>query len=102
MTSSMESTEARILRVATEHFYDRGYHGTTMREIAASCGMKAGSLYNHYTGKEELLFRIASGTMAELVDGAQRAIEAGATPADRLQSLVRWHVTYHAVHRLQA
>jgi AcrR family transcriptional regulator len=100
--NSAESTETRILKVATRHFYDRGYHGTTMREIAADCGMKAGSLYNHYTGKEELLFRIANDTMAELVDGAQTAVDQGTTPAQRLQGLVRQHVRYHAVNRLQA
>ena len=47
-----DSTEARIRREATELFYERGYHATSMRDIAARVGIKAGSLYNHFPGKQ--------------------------------------------------
>ena len=66
------STEGRILDVATVLFYEHGYHATTMRDVAAGVGIKAGSLYNHYASKEELLFQIAEGVMQDLPDGRAR------------------------------
>ena len=95
-------TEERILEAATLLFYEKGYHGTSMREVAAAVGIKAASLYNHFPGKEDLLFRIAHGTMAELLDGGRAAIEPHDAPSDRLRALVVWHVVYHAERRFQA
>ena len=102
VVSSPQTTEQRILEAATALFYERGYHAATMRDLAAAVGIKAGSLYNHFPGKEELLFRIAIGTMEELLEGGGAAIAAAASPADRLRALVRFHVVYHAEKRFQA
>ena len=96
------STDQRILEAATTLFYEKGYHGTTMREVAAAVGLKAGSLYNHYPGKEDLLFRIAYDTMEELLEGGRAAIAPYGGPRDQLRALVIWHVTYHAERRFQA
>lgn len=102
VVSSDIPTEQRILDAATALFYEKGYHAATMREVAAAVGIKAGSLYNHFPGKADLLFRIAYGTMEELLDGGRAALEAGARPRDRLRALVVWHVTYHAQRRFRA
>jgi AcrR family transcriptional regulator len=96
------TTRRRILDVASALFYQRGYHATTMRQVAAGVGMKAGSLYNHFPGKQELLFTIAYDTMRELLDGALQAIEQHDEPALRLRAFVEWHVRYHAERRFQA
>lgn len=100
--SSQVGTERRILEAATALFYEKGYHGTTMREVAAAVGIKAGSLYNHYPGKEDLLFRIAHGTMEELLVGGREATAPARSPSERLRALVAWHVVYHAEKRFQA
>lgn len=96
------STEERILAAATVLFSEKGYHATTMREVAAEVGIKAGSLYNHYESKEELLFRIARSVMEELLEGGRGAVAASSPPRDRLAELVRRHVVYHAEHRFRA
>jgi AcrR family transcriptional regulator len=95
-------TEARIRRAATELFYERGYHGTTMREIAAIVGIKAGSLYNHYPSKETLLFMIVYETTKDFLLGALRAIDGLEGPEEKLRALLQWHVTFHAERRLEA
>jgi AcrR family transcriptional regulator len=52
--------DERIREVATTPCFERGYHGTTMRETPGARGMKAASLYNHYPGKQELFHRIVA------------------------------------------
>jgi AcrR family transcriptional regulator len=95
-------TDQRILEAATALFSEKGYHGTSMREVAAAVGIKAGSLYNHFPGKEDLLFTIARGVMVELLEGGRSAIAGHDEAADRLRALVRWHVVYHAEQRFRA
>jgi AcrR family transcriptional regulator len=95
-------TEQRILEAATTLFYEKGYHGTSTREVAAAVGIKAASLYNHFPGKEDLLVRIAAGTMEELLEGGRRAIAGRKSPRERLRALLMWHVVYHAERRFQA
>jgi AcrR family transcriptional regulator len=96
------STESRIVEAATALFYEKGYHATTMREIAADVGIKAGSLYNHFASKQEILHRIAAATLEELLAGGHQALEASEEPRDRLLAFVRAHVVYHAERRYQA
>ncbi len=100
--SAEAGTDRRILEAATALFYDKGYHATTMREVAAAVGIKAGSLYNHYPGKQDLLFRIAYGTMEELLEGGRAAVAEHAEARERLRALIVWHVIYHAERRFQA
>jgi AcrR family transcriptional regulator len=100
--SNGKGTDRRILDAATELFSEKGYHGTSMREVAASVGIRAASLYNHYPGKEDLLVRIAAGVMEELLAGGRVAIAAHDDPPERLRALIVWHVTYHAEQRLRA
>lgn len=100
--SSEVATDRRILEAATRLFYEKGYHGTSMREIAAAVGIRAASVYNHYEGKEDLLVQIATGVMEELLAGGRAALAGIDDPADRLRALIRWHVRYHAEERFRA
>ena len=49
-----EVTAERILDAAEELFAERGYEGTTLRDVAAQVGIRNPSLYNHFDGKESL------------------------------------------------
>lgn len=73
-------TVTRIIDAATELFYEKGYHGTSMREIAATVGIRPASVYNHFASKEDILFEITSGTMQEMLVGARSAITTAGTP----------------------
>lgn len=50
----MESTRQTIINHALSLFSQRGYDGVSMREIAASVGIKASSIYNHFASKEDI------------------------------------------------
>ncbi len=49
------STKERIVRTAIDLFAEKGYESASMREIARGTGIKASSIYNHFSSKEEIL-----------------------------------------------
>jgi AcrR family transcriptional regulator len=48
-------TRRKLLRAASECFADKGYHSTTIREIASRAGVTLGALYHHFKDKKALL-----------------------------------------------
>ena len=56
----MASTRDEILEKSLELFSENGYHGTSMREIAAAVGIKGSSIYNHFDGKEDIFSELFS------------------------------------------
>ena len=53
--SAADQTRRRILDAATELFNERGYAGTSIRDITERLGMTKGALYYHFASKDELL-----------------------------------------------
>ena len=53
------ATRARIIEAAKTLFVERGYHGTTMRQIAGAAGIALGGIYNHFATKEEIFEAVA-------------------------------------------
>ena len=49
-----DNTKQRILDAAYELFVEKGYRGSSMRDIAENAGIKAGSIYNHFKTKENI------------------------------------------------
>ncbi|MFX1559365.1 MAG: TetR/AcrR family transcriptional regulator [Promethearchaeota archaeon] len=52
--TSEDSTKKQILKSAYQLFVDRGYRGSSMRDIAKHAGIKASSVYNHFENKEQI------------------------------------------------
>ena len=51
----MRDTKERIQSEALRLFAENGYHAVTVEQIAAAVGIKAPSLYKHYSGKRAIL-----------------------------------------------
>lgn len=83
---------AEILRAALEAFRDKGYHGTTLDDIAQRLGIRNTALYHYFPDKEAILYACHQESLGEL----ERLLEAvGADERDArdaLAFLVREHV----------
>lgn len=89
-----------FLAQAARVFAERGYHSTTMRDLARATGMSLAGMYYYVRGKEELLCRIQERCFSTVLAGAERALaaRAGADPLERLQTFIHHHVTFFAAH----
>ena len=99
--SGTDSAE-RIVEAAIDLFSLKGYNATSLREVAGACGLKVGSLYNHISSKEQLLFDIMTGIMTELLEDTRAAMEAEQDPVARIRAFLRTSIHLHATRRKQA
>ncbi|PRZ44201.1 TetR family transcriptional regulator [Antricoccus suffuscus] len=90
-------TGAKILASAVEAIAARGYHGTSIRDIAAIAKVSSGSIYHHFGSKHDLLVTIINRGGAALLAATEQALfDAPNEPAERLKAIVRIHVGRHA------
>lgn len=61
-------TKTEILRVALELFTERGYEGTSIRDLAEVLGMTKSSLYYHFANKEAIVRALLDGRQNEIDD----------------------------------
>lgn len=81
--------------MALELFWSRGYHATSMREIALAAGVQPASLYHHFGSKEALLEDLMTTFMDWLRGEVMHAVARATTPEERLGNAVRAHVLCH-------
>jgi AcrR family transcriptional regulator len=68
-----DNRRVQLLDAAARLFCQRGFHATSMRDIAKSADMLSGSIYYHFNSKQEMLLAVyAEGArrIGELVDAA--------------------------------
>ena len=86
----------QIYEVAERLFSERGYHATTMREIARELAIEGGSLYSHISGKQELLYAIVLRGSEQFLQAARDSIAAFGSARARLRELMRRHLAIMA------
>ena len=83
---------AAILDAATHLFGEKGYDGTTMRDIARALGMLPGSLYLHIDSKETLLVEIVEAGVDRFLAIATAIANSSDPPDVRLRRAIIEHV----------
>lgn len=87
-----------IEQAAVELFSRRGYHATTMREIAAAVEIQPAAIYHWYASKEAILVHLQDTFMQRLTAAVVQAADRHERPALKLAALVREHVVFHGLH----
>lgn len=78
-----------ILTAAMDAFYDQGFHGASVRDIARRVGVTVPALYYHHENKEAILVSLLETAVEEVLQRATAAADdAGDDPALRLQYVV--------------
>ncbi len=87
-----------LLAIAAKVFAARGFHATSMRDLARATGMSLGGMYYYVSGKDDLLFQIQQRSFTAVLAGAEAIVSEGTDPADRLERFIQQHVTFFAEH----
>lgn len=59
---------------AARLFRERGFHATSMRDIAKATGMLSGSIYYHYASKEQLFLDVYEEGVRRIAEHVQAAV----------------------------
>jgi AcrR family transcriptional regulator len=86
--------EDQVRAAALRLFKEKGYHATSMRDIAEAVGINKGSLYSYIKSKEDLLipvFEQAQGVLVREIE--QITADTSTSPTERLKRAIHAHVT---------
>ncbi|MFP4560740.1 MAG: TetR/AcrR family transcriptional regulator [Thiohalorhabdus sp.] len=72
---SSELTRQRILEAARHLFTERGYFNTSLQDIRRESGLSIGSIYHHFSGKEELARELFYETLSFVESDIRRVYE---------------------------
>ena len=89
---SDKNKRAQIKLEAARLFRKKGYRSTSMQDIADALNIKAASLYNHISSKQELLKDLSLEIAERFTKGMQEIDESSLDPIDKLEELIKLHV----------
>ncbi len=88
-----------VLEAAEELFSVRGFHDTTVQDIAEKSEFAVGSLYNMFESKDALYYEIVRVRAREFMEKVKNELEAMGTPERRIQRLLRAKFEFFRIHR---
>lgn len=96
-----------LIAAAVQNFTARGYHGTSMRDIAGAAGVTVASIYHHFASKQEILQQVMVATMNDLLAATRQSVEAAVaagrdTPSGKLEALVDAWLIFHTTRQAEA
>jgi AcrR family transcriptional regulator len=77
-------------------FAQRGYHSTSVREIARELGLNPSSLYHYFRSKEEILFTLMNDAMDAALATLDRICAAPLSPEEKLKRVLGFYTQYYA------
>jgi AcrR family transcriptional regulator len=81
-------TRNEILEAAAQIFSQKGYHGTSMQDIALAVNLQKGSLYHHVSSKQEILFELLNQGLDILIERVMDAIADPGYPDEKLHKAI--------------
>src|SRR6266496_4696910 len=87
----MSARRSELTREAAKLFAQKGYHGTSIGDIAEALGVQKGSLYSHISSKQDLLYETMREGAAAF-HAALDAVPADAPAAEKIRLALRGHL----------
>jgi AcrR family transcriptional regulator len=89
---SQKTKKGHIISEASKLFRERGFAGTTMRDLAEKLGIEAASIYNHIRSKDEILedicFEMAQKYIVQLNETEAQTISV----TEKIESVIAFHI----------
>ena len=94
MPEAKNSRKQIILKEAARLFREKGYLASNLRELAKRAGIQGGSIYHHFSSKQDILFQLMDNTMTDMVSSLTSQLATVPTPILKLQLLFSFHIEY--------
>ena len=95
MQTKREKTHRMVLDAAAKLFSEQGYHGTSLKSIAEAVNMQAGSLYYHFSSKDQLMQDVLNKSIYIIystVKTEMNKLDEAASFSDKLKAAIRGHM----------
>lgn len=100
--SSSDKTWSIIRKAAIELLFRFGFHAMNLRLLASEAGLTAGSLYNYFGNKEELLAELLCDIMSDLLQQIKDNVRTDVDPVTNLKRFIEIMVIWHTKRRKEA
>lgn len=84
----------QILSTAATLFAERGFHGVSVAELGAACGISGPALYRHFASKDSMLAEMLTSISDELLEVARERVAEAESDREALAALVDWHIDF--------
>ena len=92
-------TREDILAVAAQIFRRKGFHATSMQDIARAVHLQKASLYHHVSSKQEILLALLDRALDLLIASMQEVVQQPLSPEEKLRRAIETYTTALAEHR---
>jgi len=81
-----------IAQISAKLFRQKGYAAVSMRDLAAAMDIKASSLYNHISSKQDVLALVIMDLAEAFTNGMKGIYGADASVSEKLSSIIALHI----------
>jgi len=97
-----QQREQLILDTAQQLLHEHGFAQLTMERIAEAVEYSRGTIYNHFSSKEDLVCSLCCRNVSNLIELFRRAYDYPGTTRERFSAIVIAYTLYHQLHPLDA
>ena len=95
----MTPRRQQILDIAADLFAHRGFHGVSVAELGAACGISGPALYKHFPSKDAVLAEMLVSISERLLAEGTARVRTSADARSAIEALVEWHIEFALEHR---
>lgn len=92
-------SRSQLLDAAEEVFGAKGFHETTLKEVAELAEFSVGSVYSFFQNKDDLFLNVFLRRGAEFLPGMEAAVDGAVGPLEQLHALVDFEVGFFRRHK---
>ncbi|HBP0042091.1 TetR/AcrR family transcriptional regulator [Pseudomonas aeruginosa] len=96
--SRIEEIRSNAIQLIALH----GFGAVSLRQLAKSCGLQAGSLYAYYRSKDDLLLDLITSYMEDLLQSWQDFARQSRNPRHCLEAFVAHHLSFQSERKAES